>query len=225
MLKKKRILTNTVWVMLLMTMFASVSYAKTQYVTDVLYITLRAGPADTFKVIKALKTGTKLNVLDEKEGYSFVHTMSGDEGWASSKYLVDEPVAVLKLGKLQVTMDELIKDYNELKKSNAVYRKKIKELEKDRKRLTSNGTKLEKENVKMKALSANPMAISKQNAELKAANEASESQIAQLEEENSTYKGNTRRDWFLVGGGVLVFGVILGLVLPSIRLRRNKAWT
>ncbi len=221
----KGILMKIIGTLLLMCLFMPVSYAKTQYVTDVLYITLRTGPGDAFKVIKAMKTGTKLEVIEENEdGYSLVKTVKGMEGWARTKYLVDEPVAVLKLEVLQTEMDAMAKNYDQLKKKSVTSKKKIKELEKDRKRLISTNSNLNKEISKIKKISAKPMELSKQNQELKAVNEANESHIAQLEEENSQYKDNSGRDWFLIGGGVLLIGVVVGLVLPSIRVGKNKDW-
>lgn len=218
-------LMKIIWTLLLMCFLVPVSYAKTQYVTDVLYITLRSGPGDEFKVLKAMKTGTKLEVVEENDdGYSLVTTETGEEGWARTKYLVDEPVAMLELIALQSNMDAIKKEYDELKQKSATSREKIKELEKDRKRLESTNANLANENAKMKTISAKPMELSKHNEELKAANESNESQIASLEEENRKYKENTARDWFLAGGGVLVLGLIIGLILPSIRWGKNKDW-
>ena len=211
--------------LLILSVFSPVLYAKTQYVTDVLYITLRTGPGDSFKVLKALKTGTKLEFIEDNgEGYSLVRTESGDEGWVRNKYLVDEPVARLKLAAMQAKLDALKKENQELKQKNANSRKKTKELEKDRKRLVSSNIKLENQNKKLKSIAARPMELAKENEQLKALNEANESQIASLTEENTKYKDNTVRDWFLAGGGVLLFGIILGLILPSLRWRKNRGW-
>jgi len=214
-----------IWALFVMCLFIPAAYAKTQYVTDVLYITLRTGPGDEFKVLKAMKTGTKLQVIEENEdGYSLVSTQSGLEGWARSKYLVDEPVAALKLDGMQKKMDLLRKENAALKKKNTASKEKIKELEKDRKRLESTNSKLKSENTKMKKIAAKPMALAKLNDELKAVNEANESRMASLEEENAKYKDSSGRDWFLAGGGVLFFGLIVGLILPSIRWNKNKDW-
>ena len=225
MFDKEGKLMKIIWTLLLMCLLMPVSYAKSQYVTDILYITLRTGPGDEFKVLKALKTGTKLELIEENDdGYSRVTTESGEEGWARTKYLVDEPVAMLQLVELQSKMDSLMKEYDELKSRSSSSREKIKELEKDRKRLESTNTNLKNENTKMQTISAKPMEMAKLNEQLKAANEANESKIAILEEENSKYKDNTTRDWFLAGGGVLFFGIVVGLIVPSMRLGKRKDW-
>jgi len=225
MLFKQKILSKIIWTILLICMLVPVSYAKTQYVTDILYITLRTGPGDTFKVLKALKTGTKLDIIEENdEGYSLVTTEGGDEGWVRNKYLIDEPVAMLKLASMEQLVETFKQENSTLKQKNSSAKKKIKELEKDRKRLESTNTNLKNDNKKMKSISAKPIELARENEELKARNESSESQIAQLTEENMSYKENSGRDWFLAGGGVLFFGIIVGLVLPSLRLGKNKDW-
>jgi len=225
MLLKDGILMKVIGALLLMCFLMPVSYAKTQYVTDILYITLRTGPGDSFKVLRALKTGTKLEVKEENDdGYSLVTTTTGEEGWARTKYLLDEPVAMLKLAELKTKMESLQQDYKNLKGKSSASRKKIKELEKDRKRLESTNTNLKNENMKMKKISAKPMELAKQNNELKKINESNQSQITILEEDNLKYKNNTQRDWFIAGGGVLIFGIVVGLVLPSLRWGKSKDW-
>lgn len=225
MADRSRIAVKLSWSLILLILFVPLSYAKTQYVTDVLHITLRAGPGDSFKVLRAMKTGTKLEILETSaDGYSLVRTEKGDEGWASSKYLVNDPVAVLKLQDATSAMELLQNENLEQKQVAGMSSKKIKELEKDRKRLESANINLSNDNKKMKVISAKPMEISKENAELKALNETHESQINALLKENKKFKDNTTRDWFITGGGVLVFGIVLGVLFPSIRWRKNKGW-
>jgi SH3 domain protein len=45
-----------------------------------------------------------------------------------------------------------------------------------------------------------------------------------LRAEVSEIKRNTQRDWFLIGAGVLFGGILLGLILPRLKLRRRSGW-
>ena len=68
---------------LLLSILAFSAMAKEQYVIDVLYITLRAGQGDEFQVLRSMKSGTRLEVLEvSDQGYSLVRTEKGEEGWA-----------------------------------------------------------------------------------------------------------------------------------------------
>jgi uncharacterized protein YgiM (DUF1202 family) len=45
------------------------------------FVNLRQGPSMDFKVIKVLKKGTKLTVLQEKGGWLRIQLDDGTEGW------------------------------------------------------------------------------------------------------------------------------------------------
>jgi SH3 domain protein len=42
-----------------------------------------------------------------------------------------------------------------------------------------------------------------------------------LDEENTSLRDRTNRDWFLAGAGVLFGGILLGLLVPKLRKRKN----
>ena len=37
-------------------------------------------------------------------------------------------------------------------------------------------------------------------------------------------KDRTARDWFMVGAGVVILGMIIGLIIPRIRWRKKSSW-
>jgi N-acetylmuramoyl-L-alanine amidase len=47
------------------------------------YVNLREGPGTKYKVIRKLKKGTPLDILDEKRGWLQVYLDDGTEGWLS----------------------------------------------------------------------------------------------------------------------------------------------
>ena len=212
-------------VCLFLCLFATVAWTKEQYVIDVLYITLRDAPSGDASVIRALKSGTKLEVLEEgAEGYSRVITAKGEEGWAKTKYLTDEPVAILKVASLEQKTKTLEEKVNDLKEKSSLAKRKVKEAEKERKRLESKSQKLLNENKKMKAISAKPIELAKENEVLSAANTSMNAELKELREEKELNSDTKSRDWFITGAGVLIIGMVIGLILPSIRWRRRNSW-
>src|SRR4030042_5612234 len=69
---------------------AMIADAKTQYVSDELVIHLREGKGNEYKIIKMLRNGTPLNILEEAEQYLKVRTEEGLEGWVLKQYITSE---------------------------------------------------------------------------------------------------------------------------------------
>ena len=212
-------------ILLMLCLFATATWAKDQYVIDVLYITLRDAPNENATVLRALKSGTKLEVLGVgEEGYSHVRTMKGEEGWAKTKYLTDEPVAILRVESLQAKNDNLMAEMDALKENSLLAKRKVQEAEKERKRLESQSQKLQVENTKMKSMSARPMELMKENEDLVSKNSSMESELKELREAKELSFNSKSRDWFIAGAGVLILGIVIGLILPSIRWRKRNSW-
>jgi len=51
-----------------------------------------------------------------------------------------------------------------------------------------------------------------------------ERQSQSLLQENQSLKDRTARDWFMVGAGVILLGMIIGLIIPRIRWRKKSSW-
>ncbi len=55
-------------------------HAEMWYVSDNMIITMRSGMGKDYRIIKNLKTGTPLEVIEESEEYMKVRTKDGEEG-------------------------------------------------------------------------------------------------------------------------------------------------
>jgi len=216
---------KAIWAFLILSLFVPTVFAKTLYITDVLYVTIRDSYMESSNVIKTLKSGVMLEEIgEEQEGYAFVRTEDGIEGWIKSRYLIEEPTAALTLSKIQTRLEKLDAESSDFKEKYTQARQKQKEVEKEFKRLESQSQNLMNENARLKKLSANPLLLSQENEKLKLDYQALESEVLVLRQENETFKTTSGRDWFLVGAGVLVVGLIIGLVIPNMRLSKKNEW-
>ena len=43
-----------------------------------------------------------------------------------------------------------------------------------------------------------------------------------LKQENRDLSNRTTQNWFLIGAGVIIAGIVLGLILPHLRFQRRK---
>ena len=200
--------------------------AETRYVTDSFSITMRTGPATDRKIVKSPKSGVKMELIEEDadSGYSHVRLESGLEGWVLSRYLIDQPTAKSRLAiadRKVKTLQEKVKELND--KLNITSKSKS-GFEKDTDRLTKGNSKLKKELAHIKEIASNQIAINADNKKLQEQVLSLKRNMQTVQQENMGLQDRSARDWFLIGAGVCIAGVILGLVLPNVRFRRKQSW-
>jgi len=205
---------------------ATLVSAQTQYVSDQLEVTLRRGPTLSHAVLRMLKTGTPVEVLevDAASGHTRVKTQSGVEGWILSRYLISEPTARMQLEKM-------LKDSNhaagndqsvvsQLKTIHSQYdnaNKRIAQLEGQNKQL-------EQQLASIKQTAANVLAVDEENKKMRHKLAASEERLNALQMENVELQSDKNKDWFFAGALVLVGGVVLGLIAPHLGRKRNSRY-
>ncbi|MDH5547383.1 MAG: TIGR04211 family SH3 domain-containing protein [Gammaproteobacteria bacterium] len=201
--------------------------AATSYVSDDFEITLRSEKGSGKKILKMLATGTPLEVLerDDEEGYALVRTSSGTEGWVLTRYLSAQPVAKTRLEaatdrmqKMRTEIKELKDQVDELKSSNA-------NLEKSSTKLSKNEEKLQKEIETIKKVSSDQLALYEENQQLKSELLTLRRDIQNVQQEKIRLEDDSAKDWFLIGAGVCIAGIIGGLVMPNVTSRRRSSWS
>lgn len=206
---------------------AAVAQAQTtRYVSDDLTIPLRSGKSIQYRIIAYLPSGEKVDLLesDSDSGYSRVRTDKGTEGWVLTRYLADSPSAKdqlegakKKLVNIQIENNRLNDELGKLKSENSDLAKQVKSLTDENRRLNQQLT-----SIRQTASSA--LAIDNENKALKSKVVDLERQVQSYEQENAVLKDRRNRDWFIAGALVLGGGMLLGLVIPKLRVRRKSNW-
>jgi len=200
--------------------------AETRYVSDELEIDMRSGTSNQHRILRMLPSGTALEVLedDKASGYSRVQTSSGAEGWILSRYLQTSTPASKRLAETEKKLAEL-----ELQSRQRMA--KLSESDKEFIGVTEELTRLKDENLKLtkqvadiQRTASSALAIDAENQELKNTLMQLERGQETLRQENAALHDRTTRDWFMIGAGVLVAGILLGLILPRIRMRKRSSW-
>jgi len=188
---------------------------------------MRSGKGNRQSIVRQLKSGTRLELLetDSDEGYTRVRTRSGAEGWVLSRYLVRTPTARLqvpeleqKLRESQTSLSRISNELKQLKISRSSLESEIGELQSSN---SSQASQLER----ITRLSSDTIKVDQQNIQLKQRLAENEQQIGKLEVENRQLASRANREWFLIGGAVLIAGLLLGLILPRIRWRKKSSWS
>ena len=219
---------NKIVVLLLLTFSIMISEAQAakRYVGDYLVITLRSGPGTENRVIKALPSGTAMEILEEGEnGYARARLEDGMEGWVRTQYLTDTPIAKDQLASLQVKYDKLKEDYTVVKTELDSLKSEHSKVAKGSDKLETQYKALQDRMARLNEVAAKPILLDQENRELKEQNVTLANEMNLIRQENQILKDRSDRDWFIAGAGVVLIGVILGLLLPKIRMRRKDGWS
>ena len=198
--------------------------ADTRYVTDQLQITLRSGESTRHKIVRMLQSGTEVDMLSKstKTGYSKIRTADGTTGFVLSRQLLAEPVPREKVAILEARLQELQQAPDQLAAQLAQLQTEHANLDSDHKELQAEKGHLEEELATIRHASANVVRITEERTELRQSVADLRRQTADLVQENMDLKNQTTQRWFLIGAGVVIGGILIGLILPHLRLQRRK---
>lgn len=207
-------------------LLAGSARAETSYVSDSLEITMRSGKGNSFSITRMLSSGTPLEVLevDKDAGYTRVRTKSGKEGWVLSRYLMKTAAARDRLASAEKNLAEMELEKRKLETAMAALTGEKNTLAKELEGLSGQNRKVSQDLAEIKRTASSALAIDSENKDLKSRVVSLERDMQTLQQENEGLRDRTARDWFMVGAGVVLLGIIVGLIIPRIRWRKKSSW-
>lgn len=198
--------------------------AETRYVTDQLKITLRSGESSNHRIVRMLSSGMAVQVLSNNAESGYSRVRAGDsEGYVLTRQLLNEPsardqVAALKakVAALSSAPSKLQQDLNELSSKNQALQAANTRLETEKLTLEQDFAALQRTASSAVQIADERNTLRKQVSDL--ARQSADLQLRTNELENSNLQ-----KWFLIGAGVLFGGMVLGLILPNLKLRRRRS--
>ena len=200
-----------------------------QYVSDLLIISIREGQSSEAPTVGYLPSAATVEVLEETEVFMKIRTEDGIQGWVRKKFIVkDKPKAIL-IKELEEQISLLKEDIKTLQQGSDTqgllntiteYKKQVATLttsfENEKKTNLTLKKNLQQLNTTHQALEKkhkNTAATIKELASIKAENQVLKDKIAAMPpiDSNAMLSGNMK--WFLIGGGVLLFGFLMGRVI------------
>lgn len=211
-------------VTLICILLSTSALARTAYITDEHRITLRSGESATHRILRMLPTGERLTVLSSNPstGYSKVRAASGTEGFVLTRQLVDRPVARDRLAAIEAEMKVLKAAPGELNARLAKLTGQHTALQQQHDALQKAKTLVDQEYAALQRTSSNAVRIANERNELRKQVASLTREVEDVKQQNRELENKTAQNWFLIGAGVVVGGIILGLILPHLRLRRRK---
>lgn len=217
---------NVLIVFSLAILLTGTALAETLYVSDRLEVTMRKGKSTGHNIVRMLRSGTPVEVLgkDKKSGYTHVRTQSGKEGWVLSRFLMQGRAARAQLSTAEKKLAGLELENRKLVTTMQVLEAEKSRLAKERRSLDGEHRKVSQELSEIKRTASSALTIDSENKTLKSQLVSLERELQTTKQENESLKDRTARDWFMVGGGVVLLGVIIGLIIPRMRWRKKSNW-
>jgi len=231
---------NILCILVLLTSYVIVpaAAADTRYVVDELVITLRLGKSTQHKILKTLKTGAPLEVLEEDDKtYLKVRTTDGIEGYVLRQYISTNPPKTQRIEELEMLRSSQQKKIASLEaaKSNLAmqlksiqgdYNQKFSEIsaksadleQRLEQALINERTTAEKYDALI-TQAENVVTIVEERDRLLQKNKRLETDITALLEKKDKLADSRMIKWFLAGAGVFFFGWIIGKVSRKKRSR------
>lgn len=190
----------------------------TRYVTDELRLSVRTGAGNQYRIIEVIDSGTRVETLQTEGDWTEVRTPEGNTGWLLSRYLVEQPVAADRLRTARAELEDARERIGELEDALTEAQG---EAQSARQRVES----LTTENRKLESRIANAergLELHDENERLKENLKSLMRRTEEFREEIRNLQGRDRKEWFIIGAGVLLGGILFGIIVTRIPWRGRR---
>ncbi len=205
--------------------FFSNALAETRYVSDQLTIPLRTGDTMQHRIIKFLKSGTRLDVQESNEAgtyYRVVVSGSGKEGWVEANKVMNQPSARSQLAAVNKRLAALKADLKEKNKTIAELKTTIAQLEEQNEKLDKLGKRKSQQLAELEKVAARPVQLAQANMKLETELAKANRELDRALKENARLSDDNIKEWFMIGGAVSLISLFFGLIIPNFKWRRKK---
>ncbi len=207
-------------------LLATSVHAQTRYVTDHTIVELRRGPSTEYLILRNLEAGAAVQVLEDAgAGYSRVRVQDqGTEGFILTRFLLPEPIARDKLAAAERGLATAKTRVTELEQQVSSLTADLGGTKTDLAQTRSRHDQVSKDLADLRTSAANVVETRDQNENLRQRLIQREREVEELTAANTRLSSQDKQNWFIVGAGVLLGGVVLGLIAPSLRRKRRSDW-
>jgi SH3 domain protein len=211
---------------IILLLLATSVHAQTRYVSDRTIVELRRGPSTEYLILRNLEAGAAVQVLEDAgAGYSRVRVQDqGTEGFILTRFLTSEPIARDKLAAAERGLAAAKARASELEQQVGSLTAELGGTKTDLAQTRSSHDQVSKELTDLRAAAANVVEIRDQNESLRQRLIQREREVEELTAANIRLASQEKQNWFIVGAGVLLGGIVIGLIAPSLRRKRRSDW-
>ncbi len=199
--------------------------ANVRYISDVMYVPLRAGMSNNTEVVKAaLTSGTRLRLVREEQDasndtWALVETTDGIQGWIRTQHLINEPTAAIKLERVNAQLAKASSSAKE-----ALERQKAHDqLQVEHETLQQEYQALIENTESLRQTSAAAVDLEQENQRIHENNQLLQTRVDVLQAENEQLRDAERYNQWVYGAGLLICGVILSFLLQAVGKRKRQS--
>lgn len=204
-------------------LYAAAVGAATQFVSDQLSINPRSGPGTQYRIKRQLDAGADLRTLGQpSNGWTRVRSAAGQTGYVLTRFISDQPAARDRVADLEQQVANWRSDNADLKKKLAEATHGSHALGELKRDLAAQNKQLKSQLAHIRETSADAIRIGKENEKYRQQLMNLRSDVDRLKHENQALRSH--RGGMTIGALILFGGILLGLMLPLFRRRRNSNW-
>ncbi|MGH1470039.1 MAG: TIGR04211 family SH3 domain-containing protein [Cellvibrionaceae bacterium] len=202
---------------------SSISYGQTRYVSDELMINMRSGQGDQYRIIKMLKSGTRMKIVEngDTKDWVKVEISGGTSGWVRTQYIQNNPAAKQLLAQAEKKLEQLSTQTQSLGNETNSLQTENGQLSEQLKTALTEASQLSEELDELKRISANAVTLNSTNQKLMQERQLLETEIDVIKAENERLSDNSNQTWFLYGAFAVAIGVLITLLVQNIRSKRR----
>jgi SH3 domain protein len=205
---------------------AAQAEAQIRYVTDRTQVELRRGPGTEYRILRYLDAGERVEVLEQNEAQGFSRVKIGEdaEGWMPTASLIAEPTARDRLAAAERNVASARERVTALEAQNQELTRDLATARKELEEIRANHGAVSRELADLRSASANVVEMRDNNTSLQQRLVQRDREVEELTADNARLAARSNQNWFVVGAAVLLAGIVIGLVAPTLRRRRRSDW-
>jgi SH3 domain protein len=213
------VLFNILMVVIIL-FLATTVLAQTRYIKPSSEIVVRRGQGTEFKIIAMVKDGVSVEFLEASKTHARIRLANGKEGWILKRFLSNEPPLDAIVASLR-TENEIVvqKEIDTTLKFDAMSAT-LTQTEQELDATLRERDQLKADYLQLQEDTADTILMKTDLEKSIKNNEILSQKLAALQLENSSLEDDNSFKWFLAGGGVLVFGMLIGSI--STKSSRRK---
>ncbi|MEA3222233.1 MAG: TIGR04211 family SH3 domain-containing protein [Thermodesulfobacteriota bacterium] len=199
------------------------AFAKGLYVRDWLNLTVRTSPSPEAGILAMANTNDFLEIIEEQGDWSKVRTPKGKVGWVLNRYLTSNTPKALIVSQLSKKVKSQTDTISELREDNKRLRKEAQKFKFGISGLNTKVDRLTKDYEDLKNASATYLELKAAHDKLLEETKIKDMKMEDISKENRRLKTSERLAFTFIGGGFIIFGLLIGIFIQSLRSRPKKA--